>query len=162
MAVLAARRRPLDVPGVHAPDPPAIRRTLRAQIARLEGQLAALMADDALPAASSPREGPRLLSVAELERRCDALAARLSEARARAAARAGRENDARRRLEAMLEAPERHRFERVSLAELAHPGCGVYAVGPRLGLIGMLAGWWEIRLSSGCPLAGAARQSVVG
>jgi hypothetical protein len=26
-------------------------------------------------------------------------------------------------------------------------------VRPRLGLIGMLAGWWHVKLSSGCPLA---------
>jgi hypothetical protein len=111
------------------------------------------VADDALPRAYPPLAGPRLLSVAELERRRDAVAARLGEARARAAARAERENDARRRLEAMLSAPERHRFERVSRAELGQSGCGAYAVRPRLGLVGMLAGWWEVKLSSGCPLA---------
>ena len=94
-----------------------------------------------------------MLGVAELERRRDALAARVGEARARAAARAERENDARRRLEAMLAAPERHRFERVPLAELGQSGCGAYAVRPRLGLVGMLAGWWEVKLSSGCPLS---------
>ena len=32
-------------------------------------------------------------------------------------------------------------------------GCGVYQVRPRLGIIGMLAGWWHVKLSSGCPLA---------
>jgi hypothetical protein len=154
MPVAAAPRpRRLDLPAVQAPDLPAIRRTLRAQIARLDAQLSTLGADDAQPGASSPRAGPRLLSVAELERRRDALAARLGEARARAAARAERENDARRRLEAMLVAPERHRFERVSLAEVGQSGCGAYAVRPRLGLVGMLAGWWEVKLSSGCPLA---------
>jgi hypothetical protein len=26
-------------------------------------------------------------------------------------------------------------------------------VRPRLGLIGMLMGWWQVKLSSGCPLA---------
>jgi hypothetical protein len=150
---VAAVPRPLDLPAVQAPDLPAIRRTLRAQIARLDAQLSSLVADDVLPGASGPRGAPRLLTVAELERRRDALAARLGEARARAAARAERENDARRRLEAMLAAPGRHRFERVSLAELGQSGCGAYAVRPRLGVIGMLAGWWEVKLSSGCPLA---------
>jgi hypothetical protein len=30
-------------------------------------------------------------------------------------------------------------------------------VRPRLGLIGMLMGWWQVKLSSGCPLpAGVA------
>jgi hypothetical protein len=41
----------------------------------------------------------------------------------------------------MLLAPGRHRFERVAAAELGEGGCGVYQVRPRLGLIGMLAGW---------------------
>jgi hypothetical protein len=150
---VAAAPRPLDLPTVQAPDLPAIRRTLRAQIARLDAQLSSLVADDVLPGAPPPRGAPRLLTVAELERRRDALAARLGEARARAAARAERENDARRRLEAMLEAPDRHRFERVSLAELGQSGCGAYAVRPRLGVLGMLAGWWEVKLSSGCPLS---------
>jgi hypothetical protein len=27
-------------------------------------------------------------------------------------------------------------------------------VRPRLGLIGMLMGWWQVKLSSGCPLPG--------
>ena len=27
------------------------------------------------------------------------------------------------------------------------------AVRPRLGLVGMLMGWWQVKLSSGCPLA---------
>ena len=154
MSVAAApKRRPVDLPTVHASGLPAIRRTLRAQIARLDAQLSTLLADNALPAPSPPRAAPRLLGVAELERRRDALEARVGEARARAAARAERENDARRRLEAMLAAPERHRFERVPLAELGQSGCGAYAVRPRLGLVGMLAGWWEVKLSSGCPLS---------
>jgi hypothetical protein len=29
----------------------------------------------------------------------------------------------------------------------------VWHVRPRLGLVGMLAGWWQVKLSSGCPLA---------
>ena len=38
-------------------------------------------------------------------------------------------------------------------ADIGEPGCGVWQVRPRLGLIGMLMGWWEVKLSSGCPLA---------
>lgn len=34
---------------------------------------------------------------------------------------------------------------------------GVWQVRPRLGLIGMLAGWWHVKLSSGCPLVTARR-----
>ena len=52
----------------------------------------------------------------------------------------------------MLLDPAKHRFARVSCRDLGEPGCGVYMVRPRLGLIGMLAGWWQVKLSSGCPL----------
>jgi hypothetical protein len=51
----------------------------------------------------------------------------------------------------MFRDPGAHRRERVSLADLGLPGCGVYRARPRLGLVGILAGWWEITLSSGCP-----------
>jgi hypothetical protein len=58
------------------------------------------------------------------------------------------------RLERMLLEPAKYRFARISCADLGQPGCGVWQVRPRLGLIGMLMGWWEVKLSSGCPLAG--------
>jgi hypothetical protein len=53
----------------------------------------------------------------------------------------------------MLLAPERHRWERITSADLGEPGCRVWQVRPRLGLIGMLMGWWRVKISSGCPLA---------
>ena len=53
----------------------------------------------------------------------------------------------------MLRDPARHRFVRISAADVGEPGCGVWHVRPRLGLIGMLMGWWQVKLSSGCPLA---------
>jgi hypothetical protein len=145
---LAATRRPLDVA---APDAIEVRRTLRTQIARLDAQLAAYAFDGGLAPAAPAGAAPRLLRVDDLERHRDALAGRLSDVQTRAAARAEREDAARLRLEAMLAAPERHRFARVTRAELGLSGCGAYAVRPRLGLIGMLAGWWEVKLSSGCP-----------
>jgi hypothetical protein len=52
----------------------------------------------------------------------------------------------------MLREPERHKRVRLPLADLGEPGCGAYQVRPRLGIIGMLMGWWHIKLSSGCPL----------
>jgi hypothetical protein len=52
----------------------------------------------------------------------------------------------------MLAAPEEHRFARMRPAEMGERGCA-YSVRPRRGLLGMLAGWWEVRMSSGCPLA---------
>jgi hypothetical protein len=36
------------------------------------------------------------------------------------------------------------------------PSCRTWHVRPRFGVIGMLAGWWHVKLSSGCPLAAAA------
>jgi hypothetical protein len=121
----------LDTPVV---DERAARADLRAQIAALEARGARVRA----------RGGPRLLSLGELERVRDGLAARPQPVIADHEA-------ARVRLERMLADPAAHRWERVSLAELGEPGCGVYAVRPRLGLIGMLAGWWQVKLSSGCP-----------
>jgi len=141
--------------GAHAEEGPA-RRTLRAQIARLEHELASLAVH------ASPRDriawtiggdaGPRLLGIGELERVRDDLAERLHEVRETLAARAERERRNRELLERMLRDPGRHRFVRISAADVGEPGCGVWHVRPRLGLIGMLMGWWQVKLSSGCPL----------
>lgn len=140
------------------PDERAARRTLRDQIARLEAQLgecvaSALTARAAVPFAVAGAHGPRVLGIAELERVRDDLADRLAEARAALTQRGLEQERARVRLERMLLAPGKHKFERVAAAELGEGGCGVYHVRPRLGLIGMLAGWWHVKLSSGCPLA---------
>jgi uncharacterized small protein (DUF1192 family) len=139
-------------------DERAARRTLRDQIARLEAQLAdgvaaSLATKAAVPFAVAGAHGPRVLGIAELERVRDDLADRLAQARRVLTERGLEQERARVRLEHMLLAPGRHRFERVAAAELGEGGCGVYQVRPRLGLIGMLAGWWHVKLSSGCPLA---------
>lgn len=102
-------------------------------------------------AAARRRPGPRLLDLGELEQVRDELAARLSATRAELHRRGERAERARLRLERMRLAPGRHRFARVTCAELGEGGCGVWQVRPRLGLIGMLMGWWEVKLSSGCP-----------
>jgi hypothetical protein len=133
------------------------RRALRAQIARLEARLAAAVAasmpeggiDTTVPALRAPR----LLTLGELERVRDALVRRVAHADAVLAAREDRRHEARLRLERMLLDPGTHRRERVTQRELGDGGCGVWQVRPRLGLIGMLAGWWHVKLSSGCPLA---------
>jgi hypothetical protein len=143
---------------VAAPDERAARRTLREQIARLEAQLAdcvasSLSAKAAVPFAVAGAHGPRVLGIAELERVRDDLADRLAEARQALTQRGLEQERARVRLERMLLAPGEHKFARVAAAELGEGGCGVYQVRPRLGLIGMLAGWWHVKLSSGCPLA---------
>jgi hypothetical protein len=136
---------------VVAPDHRAARAALRAQIARLEGELSAL---DRPPAAPTTRAGqPRLLGLGELEQARDTLAARLKHAQALQRERGDQQEQARILLERMLLAPAQHRFARVPASALGEGGCGVYAVRPRLGIIGMLAGWWHVKLSSGCPLA---------
>jgi hypothetical protein len=150
-------------PAFAADETAAARAQLRAQIAGLEARLAeAVIAclPYAEPSAAAPletvvaRRGPRVLDLGDLERTRDELAARLSAARAEQRRRADRAARARARLEAMRLEPGRHRFERVTRAELGEGQCGVWEVRPRLGLLGMLMGWWELKLSSGCPLAG--------
>jgi hypothetical protein len=137
----------------------AARRSLRTQIARLERELA-----DAFVTAyplggldQPPTEGkrdPRLLDLGELERVRDGLAERLRAARVTIAERAEVQAANRLYLERILLDPAKHRFARISCRDLGEPGCGVWQVRPRLGLIGMLMGWWQVKLSSGCPLPG--------
>ena len=95
--------------------------------------------------------------LAELERSRDRLAARLQELSGLAARRTEHERRARELLEAMKLEPGRYKYYRVPVRDLGEGGCGVWEVRPRLGLIGMLAGWWELTLSSGCPLYRADR-----
>jgi hypothetical protein len=146
--------------GVGNADEAPARRTLRAQIGRLEHELATLAVEasprDRITWAIGGEAGPRLLGIGELERVRDDLAERLHEVREALAARAEREARKRELLERMLRDPGRHRFVRISAADVGQPGCGVWHVRPRLGLIGMLMGWWQVKLSSGCPLPGAA------
>ena len=145
----------------------AARRSLRAQIAKLERELSAILAErfpfipvpDAPLAGTLTRPGPRLLSLAELERSRDELAGRLQSLRALAAARVEHERRASERLEAMKLEPAAYKFARLPVSDLGQGGCGVWRVRPRLGPIGMLAGWWQVKLSSGCPLAEGPRCS---
>jgi hypothetical protein len=137
----------------------AARRTLRLQIARLERQLADALVTGfpthAVDVAVPGRGGPRLLGLGDLEALRDDLAARLRAARAAIAQRAERHRQATLLLESMYADPAAHRFVRLPRAELGMAGCGSYEVRPRLGLVGMLMGWWQVKLSSGCPLATA-------
>jgi hypothetical protein len=136
-------------------DRPA-RETLRAQVSRLERELSGLVAHT-FPHIS-PRDsrgesfnGPRLLSLAELERLRDRLALRVGEVRGEVAERTALERRSRALLERMKQEPGRYKFVRVPVADLGDGHCGVWEVRPRLGLIGMLSGWWQVKLSSGCP-----------
>lgn len=149
--------RPLD-PAVGAPGEAAARRTLRLQIAQLElrlaGAVVASMPDGGIETGVPALRGPRLLSLGELERLRDALAARAADASTLLELRERRREEARAQLERMLLDPRRHRHVRIARRELGESGCGVWHVRPRLGLVGMMMGWWQVKLSSGCPLDG--------
>jgi hypothetical protein len=133
----------------------AARVTLRAQIGRLERELGTLVA------ATYPRPepgpplsalaGPRLLSLGELERVRDALAGRIAAHRAAAAEQVERQARAQQELDEMLADPPAHKWRRLTNADLGRPGCTTYHVRPRAGLLGMLMGWWEVKVSGGCP-----------
>jgi hypothetical protein len=139
-------------------DERAARADLRRQIAAMEAELGELFAsafprkgiEFRVPAAGG---GPRVLSVDELERVRDSLATRLADVK-------GRLNDAgyveqlnRRLIERMTDAPDEYKWVRVSNEDIGEPGCRHWHSRPRYGLIGMLKGWWRVKVSSGCPLA---------
>jgi len=138
----------------------AARHALRAQIGRLERECSMIVAG-AFPHISLTEMpqvrgeavgGPCLLTLAELERMRDRLAGRTQDMRRLAAERVEHERRARELLEGMRLEPGRYKFTRLPVRDLGQGGCGVWEVRPRLGLIGMLAGWWHVKLSSGCPL----------
>jgi hypothetical protein len=136
-------------------DEAAARGSLRDQIAKLERELAALFAS------AYPRRGfewgvgsaggPRVLGVGELEQVRDALALRLEDTRRSLRDRAYVEERNLERIEEMLAEPARFKWVRISNADIGEPGCKYWHSRPRLGLIGMLMGWWRVKISSGCP-----------
>ena len=136
-----------------------VRDELRRQIARLERRLGELFAS------SFPRKGlewrvgavggPRVLGTADLERVRDALVVRLREAETELARRGDQEEANRGLLELVIAEPERHRWVRISNDDIGEAGCRHWHSRPRWGLLGMLLGWWRVKLSSGCPLAEA-------
>jgi hypothetical protein len=135
------------------------RAELRRQIGRLEHQLGSLFADAfprlrvdaAIPAVSAE---PRALGLGELEAIRDSLATRVGAAQNQLQERAELETRNRELLERMLAAPADHKWLRISRADVGEPGCGHWHSRPRLGVVGMLMGWWRVRVSSGCPLPG--------
>jgi hypothetical protein len=142
-------------------DERAARRTLREQISRLERALADTFVTafemGGLPqpaSAMAPPAPARLLGLGDLEVVRDDLTERLREARTTISERADEIAEKRLVLERMLLRPADYKFVRISCRELGDPGCGAWQVRPRMGLIGMLMGWWQVKLSSGCPLAG--------
>lgn len=144
---------------VPAVDERPARAQLRAQIARLELELGGLFGeafgrvelDRPGPAAAPP---PRVLDLGDLERLRDRLADRVAVARQALRRRGQEETASRELLRAMLERPADYKWVRVTRAEIGEPGCGNWHSKPRLGPLGMLMGWWQVKVSSGCPLAG--------
>ena len=132
----------------------AARKALRGQVARLEAETTALVAEAYPVSLDLPRIGegsPRMLSLAELESRRDAMANRLEDARSVLTGLREAQQEARGLVELMLADPKAYKWLRVSRDEAGLDGCGHWHVRPRLGLIGMLAGWWHVKISSGCP-----------
>jgi AcrR family transcriptional regulator len=136
-------------------DEGAARRTLRDQIAKLERDLATLF-----PAARPGDEldwrvrspgGPRVLDIGDLEALRDDLAERVEEIRGALRDRADREQANRATLERIAADPAGHKWERISNEDVGEPGCKYWHSTPRLGLVGMLMGWWRVKISSGCP-----------
>ncbi len=148
----------LDLEALTEADELPVRGELRRQIGRLEAELAHFWQD--LPAdergLAAPRSDPHLSNAAELELVRDELMKQLRKARALTARRAAREFRSRERLEAMTAEPAVHRWESVSDVEMGEPGCRTYRVAPRLGPLGALMSWWQVKVSGGCPLAAAA------
>jgi hypothetical protein len=136
-------------------DEGAARRTLREQIARLERELSALFAStnpkDSLEWQVGSAGGPRVLDVGDLEALRDDLANRVEEIRSAFRERGEREEENRARIAEMAADPAAHKWVRVSNDDIGEPGCKHYHSTPRLGLVGMLMGWWRVKVSSGCP-----------
>lgn len=155
----SAPARPPALPpaGIGTGDDRAVRAELRRQIARLEREIGELFGS------TFPRKGiewtvgaaggPRVLGIAELERVRDRLADRIAEARSEVARRADAEEQCRALVERMIADPAEHRWVRVSNEDVGEPGCKHWHSRPRWGIVGMFAGWWRVKLSSGCPLA---------
>jgi hypothetical protein len=94
---------------------------------------------------------PHLLSLAELELVRDGLAAELGRAQDALARQITTRREKRSLLKRMTEAPVKFRWAKVTTIDLGEPGCRSWEVVPKLGPVGMLANWWRIRVSSGCP-----------
>jgi hypothetical protein len=137
-------------------DEGAARVELRRQIARLERELGELFVS-AFPRKGiewsvAPAGGPRLLGVGELEEVRDELAERIAEVRGILHDRAYVETRNRQVVEEMIADPARFKWVRISNVDVGEPGCRHWHSRPRYGLLGMLMGWWRVKLSSGCPL----------
>jgi hypothetical protein len=135
------------------------RHELRRQISRLEAELASLFGE-AFGHTEIPHQvesvsfAPRVLDLGELEATRDRLAERIAEARSALVGRTQVETKNRELLREMLDRPQEFKWVKISRADVGEPGCGGWHSRPLLGPIGMLMGWWRVKISSGCPLSG--------
>jgi hypothetical protein len=132
---------------------------LRRQVGHLERELAHLFAEafgrvEVAHRVAAIAAEPRVLDLGELERLRDELAERVADARLTLHERARVETGNRELLRQMLAAPADFKWVRVTRGDVGEPGCGAWHSRPHLGPIGMLMGWWRVKVSSGCPLAG--------
>jgi hypothetical protein len=142
-------------------DERAARADLRRQIAAMELVLARLFGSafprKGIDFAVAGMGGPRLLSVDELERVRDGLAARIQDVRGRLHDVAYVEEKNRELIEEMTADPASHKWVRVNNADVGEPGCKHWHSTPKWGPLGLLLGWWRVKISSGCPLAKGLR-----
>lgn len=146
-------------PQIGGGDERRARAELRRQIGRLEHRLGALAAEGfqrvAIETGVSARAPHgRALDLGELEALRDALAVRVEDARRALREQGELETRNRELLDRMLAAPSEFKWVQISRDDVGAPGCGHWHSLPRYGLLGMLMGWWRVRISSGCPLRG--------
>jgi hypothetical protein len=142
-------------------DERAARADLRRQIAAMELALARLFGSafprKGIEFAVPGLGGPRLLSVDELEQVRDRLAARIQEVRGDLHEYAVAEQSNRELIEQMTADPAAYKWVRVQNEDIGEPGCKHWHAKPKWGPLGMLMGWWRVKISSGCPLAEGPR-----
>ena len=152
----AGASRPRTAPARASDERRLARVELRRQIARLERELAGLFAS-AFPRTGiewgvAPAGGPRVLGVGELEQVRDALALRSPRPRGEIDRRGEIEEPQPRAARADDRRAREHKWVRISNEDIGETGCRHWHSRPRFGLLGMLMGWWRVKLSSGCPL----------
>jgi hypothetical protein len=122
-------------------DERAARADLRRQIAAMELQLARLFGS------AFPRRGIEF----------GVPAARVQDVRGRLEDHTYVETRNRELIEEMSADPASHKWLRVSNEHIGEPGCKHWHSRPKWGPLGMLMGWWRVKISSGCPLAKGPR-----
>jgi hypothetical protein len=146
---------------LHQHDERAARADLRRQIAAMELALARLFGSafprKGLDFSVAGMGGPRVLSVDELERVRDGLAGRIQEVKADLHEYAVAEEANRELIEEMTADPGSYAWVRVYNEDIGEPGCKNWHVKPKWGPLGLLMGWWRVKISSGCPLAEGLR-----